>query len=73
MLDQPKPKFTKVKIKTSQAYTELEEEHKKNAPNPRISKLDQTEKEVIETSLQVEWECKIDNINNKHGVNYTYM
>ena len=39
MLEKPKPKFTKVKIQPSLAYRECEAEHKKNAPNHIISKL----------------------------------
>ena len=58
MSDQPKPKFTKVKIKPSQAYIELEEEHKKKTLDPRIAKQDQIEKEGIEISLNSEWDQK---------------
>ena len=53
MSDHQKPKFTKVKIEPSLAYHDCEVEHKKNTPNPRITKLEQVEKEGIEVALQI--------------------
>ena len=73
MLDPPKPKFNKVKIKPSQTYRELEAHHKKNTPNPRIAKLDQIEKDGVEVALQTEWDYKIQNLTLRHGVNQSLI
>lgn len=70
MSKQSKPKFKKVKLKPSLTYREIEADCKKKVPNARIAKLDQIEKEGIEKILQVEWECKINTLRSKHGVNY---
>jgi len=53
MSKQPKPKFKKVKLKQPAIYREIEEEHKKYTPNPRLSKLENFEKEGIEVVLQI--------------------
>lgn len=50
-------------------YREIEAEQKKNTLNPRISKLDQIEKEGIKVSLQTEWDKKVQNMTLRHGVN----
>ena len=73
MSGHPKSKFTKVKLKSFQAYRETKEQHKKLAPNPRIAKLDQIEKEDVEIALEIDWEYKIDNIREKKGVNYAHI
>ena len=73
MLEQMKPKFTKVKIITSLAYHEHEEKCKKNTPKPWIAKLDQIKKEEIETSLQIEWDQKIQNMTLRSKVNHNLI
>ena len=47
MLDQPKNKLKKVKLPQTIVYREIEAEHKKYTPNPRLTKLDQIEKEGV--------------------------
>ena len=59
MSKQNKPKFLKAKLQPSLVYHEWEEEHKKNAPNPCITKLDLIDKEEIEIVLQREWDQKV--------------
>ena len=59
MLGHPKTKFKKAKLPQIQAYQEIKVEHKKHTPNPRISKLDQIEKDGAEVALQIEWDYKI--------------
>lgn len=73
MSSQPKLKFSKTNIKPSQAYRETKGKHKEFAPNPKIAKLDLIEKDEIEASLQVEWECKIENLREKRGANYSHI
>ena len=62
MSGHPKSKFKKVKLPQIPAYQEIEAEHKKHTPNPRISKLDQIEKDRVEVALQIEWYYKIQNL-----------
>ena len=64
MLEQPKSQISKVKLKPSQAYRETVAQCKKLASNPRISKLDQVERDGVEASLQTSWKCKIDNLRD---------
>ena len=73
MWEKTKPKFIKARIQTSLAYCEWEAEHKKNTPNPCIAKLDQIEKEGIETTLQIEWDQKVQNITLRPNVNHNLI
>ena len=73
MSEQNKPKFLKAKLQPSLAYHEREVEHKKNAPNPHIAKLDQIEKEGVETTLQIEWDQKVQNITLRPKVNHSFI
>ena len=69
----PKPKFSKVKIQPSLPYREREAKHKKNAPNPRIAKLDQIEREGVEVALQTEWDQKVQNMTLRSKVNHSFI
>ena len=73
---QTKPKFLKTKLQPSLAYPEREAECKKNAPNPRIAKLDLIKKDGVEITLQTEWDQKVQNMtlqpkDNHSFINYT--
>ena len=68
-----KPKFTKAKLQPSLAYHEREVKHKKNLPNPCITKLDQIEKEGIKIALQIEWDQKIQNMTLRPKVNHSLI
>ena len=59
MSGHPKTKFKKAKLPQIPIYREIEAEQKKNTPNPRISQLDQIEKDGAEIALQTEWDYKI--------------
>ena len=59
MSGHPKIKFKKAKLPQILVYKEIEAEQKKYAPNPRIAKLDQIEKDSVEVALQTEWDYKI--------------
>ena len=59
MLGQPKTKFKKAKLPQIPVYEEIEAKHKKYTPNPRITKLDQIEKDDVDIALQIEWDYKI--------------
>ena len=72
MLEQNKPKFLKAKLQPSFPYREREAECKKNAPNPRIAKLDQIEKGV-ENTLQIEWDQKMQNMTLSFKVNHNFI
>ena len=69
MLGHPKPKFKKAELPQIPVYKEIEVEHKKHTPNPRIAKLDQIEKDKAEVALQTKWDYKIQNLTLWHGVN----
>ena len=73
MSKENKPKFHKVKIQPSLPYREREDEHKKNAPNPRIAKLDQIEREGVEVALQIEWDQKVQNMTLRSKVNHSFI
>ena len=73
MLEKTKSKFTKAKHQPSLAYHEQEAKRKKNAPNPHIAKLDQTEKEGIKIALQTEWDQKIQNMTLQSKVNHNLI
>ena len=62
MSSQPKTKLKKVKLPKIPVYKEIEAEKKKRTPNPRISKLDQIEKDGADIALQIEWDYKIQNL-----------
>ena len=62
MLGHPKTKLKKAKFPQIPVYKEIEAEHKKHTPNPRISKLDQIEKDRAEVALQTEWDYKIQKL-----------
>ena len=59
MSGHPKTMFKKAKLPQIPIYKEIDEEHKKHTPNPRIAKLDQIEKDRVEVALQTEWDYKI--------------
>ena len=73
MTEQNKPKFLKAKLQPSLAYHEIEVEFKQNAPNPRIAKLDQIEKEGVEIALQTEWDQKVQNMTLRPKVNHSFI
>ena len=73
MSEQTKPKFFKVKLQHSLAYRAWEAECKKNAPNPRIAKIDQIEKEGVEIALQTEWDQKVQNMTLRPKVNHSFI
>ena len=73
MSGHPKTKFKKAKLPQIPAYQEIEAEHKKHSPNPRIAKLDQIEKDGAEVALQTEWDYKIRNLTLRHGVNQSLI
>ena len=73
MSSHPKTKFKKAKLPQILAYQEIEAEHKKHTPNPRIAKLDQIEKDGAEVALQTEWDYKIQNLTLWHGVNQSLI
>ena len=73
MLEQNKPKFLREKLQPSLAYPKRESNHKKNAPNPQISKLDLIEKEGVETALQIEWDQKVQNMTLRPKVNHSFI
>ena len=73
MSEENKPKFHKVKIQPSLPYHEREAEHKKNAPNPHLAKLDQIEKEGVEVALQTEWDQKVQNMTLRSKVNHNFI
>ena len=62
MLGQTKTNFKKAKLPQILVYKEIKAEHKKYTPNPRITKLDQIEKDSVEVALQTEWDYKIQNL-----------
>ena len=62
MLGQTKTKFKKAKLPQIPIYKEIEAKHKKYTPNPRISKLDQIEKDGVHIALQTDWDYKIQNL-----------
>ena len=64
-----KKEFKKAKLPQIPVYKEIEAEHKKHTPNPRIAKLDQIEKDGVEVALQTEWDYKIQNLTLQRGVN----
>ena len=73
MVEQPKSKFTKVKIQPSLAYQECVAKHKKNTPNPIISKLDQIDREGVETTLQKKWDQKVQHMSLRSKVNHSLI
>ena len=73
MLEQPKPKFTKVKIQPSLAYQERKAKCKKNTPNTIIAKLDQIEREGVETTLEIKWNQKVQNMTLRSKVNHSLI
>ena len=73
MSEQNKPKFLKAKLQPSFPYHEREVEHKKNAPNSHIAKLDLIEKEGVETTLQIEWDQKVQNMTLRPKVNHSFI
>ena len=70
MPSQTKTKFKKAKLPQILAYKEIETEHKKHTPKPRIAKLDQIEKD---SALQTEWDYKIQNLTLWQGVNHSLI
>ena len=73
MSKENKPKFHKVKLQPSLPYREREAEHKKDAPNPCLAKLDQIEKEGVEVALQTEWNQKVQNMTLRSKVNHSFI
>ena len=73
MSGHPNTKFKKAKLPQIPSYQEIEEEHKKHTPNPRIAKLDQIEKDGAEVALQTEWDYKIQNLTLWYGVNQSLI
>ena len=63
MSSQTKTKFKKAKLPQIPIYKELELQHKKYTPNPRITKLDQVEKDGADIALQTEWDYKLQNLS----------
>lgn len=62
MSGETKTKFKKAKLPQIPVYKEIEAEHKKHIPNPRIAKLDQIEKDIVDIALQTKWDYKIQNL-----------
>ena len=72
MSEQPKQKFTKVKLKTSPLYREIVAKKKEFAPKPWIAWLDKIEKDGVTDALQADWKQKIFDMSDRHGVNQAY-
>ena len=73
MSSHPKTKFKKAKLPQIPFYKEIKAKHKKHTPNPRISKLDQIEKDREEVALKTEWDYKIKNLTFRRGVNMSLI
>ena len=72
MSGQTKTKFKKDKLPQILVYKEIEEQ-KKYTPNPRITKLDQVEKNGVDIRLQIKWDYKIQNLTLRWGVNHNLI
>ena len=59
MSDLFKTRFKKDKLPQIPTYKEIEKKCKRHTPGPRITTLDQIEKDSADIALQTEWDYKI--------------
>ena len=62
MSGNPKTKFEKANLPQIPTDQDIKAKHKKHTPNPRISKLDQIEKDGAKVVLQTKCDYKIQNL-----------
>ena len=72
MSEQPKQKFTKVKLKQSQAYQEIAAKRREVTPSPRIAKIHKAEDQATERDIQDVWVHKTIKFGENPGVDLLY-